>query len=330
MITLSSQLYCGFRRFGDDLEASFAHLNDEKAKATVDRWRNHAISTMIVSGEPISGFSFHIFPEDGSFRHDGTLFAITDPRGFKVHITRGNANAIIANAMLDKGEILQDCVWGLDGANAYLLPTNSTYYQNALAMTAHVMDNTKPLPDDDLEIGNIIVTKKGEHLLYGGRHDGVDLSSTNFNCRKFYLYRRIGKNGKPETEVKHSEKKLAYAIHDQQTMTLDAFIGSDKMDRHFRLGLFRDPEVTFLPHDNLTLPRYSHHFVHPLRDMVMRYTNKAIFRQGKNAGKIVAIEKGVAVPDRNDVTVYDPSWAVEAKITVTYQTDNGPVTFIFR
>ena len=141
-----------------------------KRMGTVDDWCQRGrtqikLPPMILDNVPMSGFKL-----GGDIRttnyggHD--KWRIEDPRGFELEITSGNLAQLLAHGTVDKGEILDECVWARDGSNNILLSTNTQEYQTALAATK--VANTKS-SWKDVKIGNTVVLQNGHQGQYLGK-----------------------------------------------------------------------------------------------------------------------------------------------------------------
>lgn len=188
-IKIPEQHYVGFnKRAEDDIPLGFMTPDGEdaaaiKRKATVDDWakRNYYGSKDIklpaatYQNKPLSGFKF-----GSSVRHGGgwgqgnVKWRIEDPRGFELEISSPNLQQIMEISTIEKGEILEKCVWGRLGSENILIPISSEVYQTALTNTARLNSSASL---KDLEIGYNIVLQNGIEGRYLGAHYEIEHSN---------------------------------------------------------------------------------------------------------------------------------------------------------
>ena len=112
----------------------------KKRIATVDSWassRYHnspKMESQIIDNNPLIGFKLGASIRSSDYGgYD--KWRIEDPRGFELEITSGNLAQLLSVGMIDKGEILDQCVWARYGKDNVLLSTNTDEYKNAVANT---------------------------------------------------------------------------------------------------------------------------------------------------------------------------------------------------
>jgi hypothetical protein len=91
---------------------------------------------------------------------------IVDPRGFELEITSSNLSMLLADTTLEKGEILDKCVWAREGGQNLLLTVESEEYIEAVRMT-QISNSTASWKD--VKLGNTITLQNGITGRYLGK-----------------------------------------------------------------------------------------------------------------------------------------------------------------
>ncbi len=202
-IKIPDQHYVGFNKRGDD-EVPLGFMTPDgtdaaaiKRKKTVDDWaqRNYyganrevKLPASTFPNKPLSGFKF-----GSSVRHGGgwgqgnVKWRIEDPRGFELEISSPNLQQIMEISTIEKGEILDKCVWGRLGSENILIPIVSNVYQTAVANTAR-LNSTASLKD--LKVGHYLVLQNGIEGRYLGSHYEVskgNLEITQGSKKKHFI-----------------------------------------------------------------------------------------------------------------------------------------------
>lgn len=141
----------------------------QKRIATVDSWvgrtRADSLPTTVIENEPMLGFKM-----SGDIRRGmqggQDKWRIEDPRGFELEITSTNLSMLLADTTLEKGEILDKCVWARENGQNLLLTVESEEYVEAVRMTKIA---TSTASWKDVKIGNTIVLQNGITGRYLGR-----------------------------------------------------------------------------------------------------------------------------------------------------------------
>jgi hypothetical protein len=141
----------------------------QKRMATVDSWcsntRKGSLPTSVIENTPMLGFKM-----SGDIRRGmqggQDKWRIEDPRGFELEISSGNLCMLLADTTLEKGEILDKCVWARQGGQNVLLTVESEEYIEAVRMTSIA---TSTASWKDVEIGYNIVLQNGFEGMYLGR-----------------------------------------------------------------------------------------------------------------------------------------------------------------
>lgn len=142
-----------------------------KRKATVDNWakgygRTTTLPPKSFENKPMSGFKLGRNVRHGHGWGQGNVkWRIEDPRGFELEISSPNLAQIMAFSTIERGEILDKCVWGRLKNENILIPVTSDVYKAAEANTERA---GKSASLKDLEPGNYIVLQNGEEGTYMG------------------------------------------------------------------------------------------------------------------------------------------------------------------
>lgn len=182
-IKIPSDHYVGFqKRQGDDVPLAFMTIDGtdkaaEKRKATVDAWakgntwqahsKQATLTPKSLVNKPLSGFKMGRNISYGSgwdSRHD--KWRLEDPRGFQLEISSGNLQQIMQLCTIEKGEILEQCIWGRLGQENILIPISSPVYTTAAANTERL--NSKATIRD-AKPGYHLVFKNGDEATYFGK-----------------------------------------------------------------------------------------------------------------------------------------------------------------
>lgn len=175
----------------------------KKRMVTADSWaassyygrkNKKPIEPKVLNNELLSGFRVMHSVDRSNRYNKNIVWRIEDPRGFELEISSGNMETIINECNIEKGEILEPCVWGrLKNANV-LLPEASQEYQDAIENTKRV--GTK-VTIKDVPIGSIVLLHDGREAEYLGKFytilsesnvrkgKSVQLSKTRKHC--FYM-----------------------------------------------------------------------------------------------------------------------------------------------
>lgn len=144
----------------------------QKRKASIDKWADKDDAGDTVNNVPRTGYTFGDMQTHGGGRWSSvsTVWRIIDPMGFELEISSGNMAEVIRYCTIDKGTILDECVWGWDknsNSKVVLIPVASDVYQDAKKSTtrhfAEVIDPKEAQPGDMVEY------KNGQMGLYFGK-----------------------------------------------------------------------------------------------------------------------------------------------------------------
>jgi hypothetical protein len=158
--------------WGDDAAA-------KKRIATVDSWAkqghygNKALPAMTIDNVPMAGFKMTTDIRSSSYG-GVDKWRIEDPRGFELEITSHNLAQLLSVGMIDRGEIIDTCVWARRGQNNVLLSTSTEEYKSAVKNTevAAMTADWK-----NVKIGNTVLLQNNVIGVWLGRMYGVSLST---------------------------------------------------------------------------------------------------------------------------------------------------------
>ena len=178
-VKIPGKHYVGLiKRSGEKLPLAFItpwgeDSASKKRIETVDSWvrgngnyrGSSKMESQIIENTPLIGFKL-----GDSIRSSGyggyDKWRIEDPRGFELEITSGNLAQLLSVSMIDKGEILDQCVWARHGKDNILLSTNTDNYKKAV-------ENTKVAGSSaswkDVKLGDIVVLQNNIKGIWFGR-----------------------------------------------------------------------------------------------------------------------------------------------------------------
>jgi hypothetical protein len=154
----------------------------KKRIATVDNWSkqrhysNQSLPSMVIDNVPLNGFKMTTDIRSSSYG-GVDKWRIEDPRGFELEITSYNLAQLLTVGMIDRGEILDRCVWARSGQQNVLLSTETDEYKaaventNVAAMTAEWKD---------VKIGNTVLLQNNVTGVWLGRMHGVYLNGSYY------------------------------------------------------------------------------------------------------------------------------------------------------
>lgn len=106
--------------------------------------KNHPMA-MITQNIPLS--NFYIGSVSSRWSTSNKLFRVQDPRGFVVEVPSANISALLKTSTVVNGYIQNECVWGRDGNDHLLLPTNSEPYAQAMEQMYILKHGLKSIKD---------------------------------------------------------------------------------------------------------------------------------------------------------------------------------------
>ena len=179
-IYVPKKIKVGFNERNDTYTGKLAYViyYDEKGKLRKERswesWRDTNIEPEEYNNEPTSGFVLNKKVGDyaGDWgEHRQAYCRIYDPRGFEFEITINNLLFILEHCTCCPGKGLEgDFVYGWDGKDLVLLPTNSPDYIE-IEEYSQTLNNRKKFKGKDLILGATYLTNKNKKWIYMGRFD---------------------------------------------------------------------------------------------------------------------------------------------------------------
>lgn len=222
-IYVPKKIKVGFNKRSDTYTGKLAYIiyYDEKGKLRKEMswnsWRNKSIESEEYDNEPTSGFVLNKKVGDyaGDWgAHRQAYCRIYDPRGFEFEITINNLLFILEHCTCCPGKGLEgEFVYGWDGKDLVLLPTNSPDYIEIEKYSKRINER-KTFKGKDLIIGATYLTKDNEEWVYMGRFD-------KWNCRSAYYYGDgysfdgWNKKGVDDSWIKDSYTNYAYKNENQ-------------------------------------------------------------------------------------------------------------------
>lgn len=220
-INIPTTHYVGFQKRSETLPLGFMTPDGTdkaamKRKSTVDSWakgygQTKSLPAKSMENKPMTGFKFGRNISGGgsgwNSRHD--KWRVQDPRGFELEITSGNLEVIMRACTVEKGEVLEQCIWARLGSDNILLPLDTEEYRKATANTQRLGSKGSVR---DIVPGSKMVFKNGHKATFVGR---IFLFGYNYRTRNegntrnywdgYYTYTR-----EPEYKVLNDKALFAY------------------------------------------------------------------------------------------------------------------------
>lgn len=179
----------------------------EKRKSTVDGWvsqnANQSVwnpttqryvtqkgsvpKPVVLKNEPMAGFKLLDEIKRGGYGWGtgNVKWRVEDPRGFELEITSPNLMQILACSVVDKGEILDMCMWAREGGDNVLVPVSSEVYTTAMENTER---SQKSVSMRDIKMGDYAVLQNGTTGRYYGKMFALenDYSSSEYGYHGRY------------------------------------------------------------------------------------------------------------------------------------------------
>ena len=157
-----------------------------------------------IKNVPLTGFK--IAEEIRRWSTSNVVWRINDPRGFQLEISSGNMAYLMSESVIDHGEIKSELQWVRNGAQNFLLPTDSEEYQKYIKITKAIKNK---VTIKDIEVGDIFTDINGStgmflggyHIVQHGSWDGKVVDTK----RRYYM-----KVEATETEDEHLISKSAF------------------------------------------------------------------------------------------------------------------------
>jgi hypothetical protein len=171
--------------YGEDSSA-------KKRMATVDAWvssncrYDDSVPTKtVIKNTPMGGFCLLDAVVRSSRYNTSVKFRIEDPRGFELEISAHNLMMIMRDSVIDKGEILDMCVWGRDGSENVLVPVSSPQYS---VMEHNSARMSKSASLKDMNAGDTVVMHNGYEGRYIGKFHEIDYNYNSKHDSVSYKY----------------------------------------------------------------------------------------------------------------------------------------------
>jgi hypothetical protein len=155
---------------------AFVTYFDDKGKLRKEdswnSWRDQNIPNAIFENEPTEGFILvrNIKDTYWSYYRRIEYVRVFDPRGFDFEITVPNLMFILQNTTCVNGKLEGSFVYAWDSKDLTLTPTASPDYKDWAELNNKRFNKTK-LTTKDLVVGATYRNRKGDRLVYLGRHD---------------------------------------------------------------------------------------------------------------------------------------------------------------
>lgn len=161
----TSKTRLGFATYYED------NVAFNKRKSTIDRWADSADAANTVDNVPRTGYTFgRNVTHGGNWNATTVNWRIVDPLGFELEINSGNLAQVLQHCTIDKGTILDECVWGWDkgnGSKIVLIPITSQVYQDAKKTS--IRHFAEVIDIKEAQLGDMVEYKNGQMGLYFGR-----------------------------------------------------------------------------------------------------------------------------------------------------------------
>jgi hypothetical protein len=195
-IKLFEKVYVGFQKRNTESGSPLGFLTpwgeDSAARgrmATVDKWSSSSkLQAVILDNIPVSGFRVSDSARRNGWNGGNTVIQIEDPRGFELQITVDNMIQIMSGNLILDGEIKVPCVWGRDGKDNILLPTNSEPYMNAIENTERLKQTFSMR---SVKLGNKIELKDGRVGIYYGAYYQVMRKHYSDNAKRGRQFEKV-------------------------------------------------------------------------------------------------------------------------------------------
>lgn len=178
-IFLPEKIKVGFQNRSDTYTGKLAYViyYDQKGKlrkeTSWNSWRDNDIESQEYKNEPISGFVLNKKVGDYvcDWNHRQAYVRVYDPRNFEFEITIENLLYILENANSIKGKGLEgDFIYGWDGKDLILIPTESPDYKE-ISEYSSIVTNNNFIKAKNLKIGAVYSTKNNTPMTYMGKYD---------------------------------------------------------------------------------------------------------------------------------------------------------------
>lgn len=148
----------------------------KKRKESVDKWaqpyhyhgqpKPEVVPSVTYENKPMVGFKLsREVRRYASFGNGNVKWRIEDPRGFELEISSANFAQILMLCTMEKGEILEQLIWGRLGSENVLVPVDSDAYRVAQENTARIAKKVKP---SEVKLGDKVIMQNGDEGIFYG------------------------------------------------------------------------------------------------------------------------------------------------------------------
>jgi hypothetical protein len=191
-IFIPTKINVGYQKRKDTYTGKLAYIiyYDERGKLRKEtswqNWRNKNIPNNEYDNVPTEGFVLNKkvggYKSGWDFRQ--TYARVYDPRGFEFEITMENLLWILECCSSIKGKGLEgEFVYGYDGGNLLLIPTDSPDYQKFIAQSKAIQDNLF-VKGSELVVGATYKSRNDIEYIYLGRYNYYK-KEENYLIREF-------------------------------------------------------------------------------------------------------------------------------------------------
>lgn len=178
-----------------------------RGEKSFQSWVNNKIDKEEFENKPQKGYILNKgVKRFSSFGENNQKIRIFDPRGFEFEITVDNLLEITQYSNINFQEIEQECIFGWNGNQVYLVPTNISEYKNHLENKKTQEDVKVFGKKDTLTVGYTYATKSMPYLYYVGKIDKEDYFLTDKN--NFTKVRKVSIIAQTSTVRKGNHESL--------------------------------------------------------------------------------------------------------------------------
>lgn len=153
------------------------------------RIKSAKLKKHILENELVHGFRFSSYIEDPRYDIKDQKILVEDPRGFNVRISSHNAAELMLHGNIERGEIVDRCVWIQDKRSMSLVVENSPRHLEAVRVTKL---SQQKVSVSDCAPGDLITLQSGEDVLYLGLYHFMSCKKDRYSYRSSSEKVRIG------------------------------------------------------------------------------------------------------------------------------------------
>ena len=199
---IPKKIRVGFQKRDDTYTKRLAYIIYYDVKGVLrkekswDEWRDHQMAAKEFDNTPQDGFVLNRHIERynwGHFSSNRSYIRVYDPREIEFEITPENLIGILTETACDRRGLEGKFVYAWHGTQLVLLPCGSESYLAAQKYTAL---QGQDISAKDLEPGRIYITKKGNEVVYLGRHDWYTWPNPRWgnsgrSCKKHHIFHGV-------------------------------------------------------------------------------------------------------------------------------------------